>query len=391
MLRHCPVVPSRLGSMKSPRHVYGVLSALSATAILLGCASAGAPQPPSLFLPRPPTDLRAVRKGNSVRLTWTIPTQTTDREPVRHIGATAICRSLDPQMVTCGTPVGESAAVPEVTPSPAGRSKSAPPQPVRPVASFSDPLSTDLQRTNPLQEATYAVEVRNDLARGAGLSNLVRVPLAPALAPPSNFAAQVTADGVTLTWSQVPEQASAPELSHRYRIYRRESNSSESNAKDASLIAELPLADNSTTYLDHTADWEKNYDYTLDIATIVATPGKPPVIIDGDDTPAASVITHDIFPPSVPSGLQAVYSGPGQQPFIDLIWAPVANADLAGYNIYRSDSAAPATKINHDLVRTPAYKDLAVSTGKHYTYSVSAVDVRGNESARSEPASEKVP
>jgi hypothetical protein len=376
--------------MKSPRHVYGVLSALAATAILLGCASAGAPQPPSLFLPRPPADLQAVRKGNSVRLTWTIPAQTTDREPVRHIGSTEICRSLDPQMVTCGAPVGESAAAPEVPPS-AGRPNGAASKAVRPVASFSDPLPADLQRANPLEEATYAVEVLNDLARGAGLSNLVRVPLAPALVPPSNFAAQVTADGVVLTWNNVTEQPSAPEFSHRYRIYRRESDAREPNGQGASLIAELPLADNSTTYLDHTADWEKNYDYTLDIATVVAIPGKPPAIIDGDDAPAVSVITHDIFPPSVPSGLQAVYSGPGQQPFIDLIWAPVTNADLAGYNIYRSDSGAPAMKMNHDLSRTPAYRDSAVSRGRQYTYAVSAVDVRGNESSRSDPASEKVP
>ena len=28
------------------------------------------------------------------------------------------------------------------------------------------------------------------------------------------------------------------------------------------------------------------------------------------------------FSPRVPSGLQAVFSGPGQKPFIDLLWSP---------------------------------------------------------------------
>jgi fibronectin type 3 domain-containing protein len=93
--------------------------------------------------------------------------------------------------------------------------------------------------------------------------------------------------------------------------------------------------------------------------------------------------------------LQAAYSGEGQQPFIDLIWAPVTNADLAGYNVYRSETNGAAgekiVKLNSELVKSPSYRDTAVASGKTYTYSVSAVDVRGNESQRSEETSEAVP
>jgi fibronectin type 3 domain-containing protein len=93
----------------------------------------------------------------------------------------------------------------------------------------------------------------------------------------------------------------------------------------------------------------------------------------------------------VPSGLQAVFSGPGQQAFIDLIWAPVTDADLAGYNVYRHEPGSTPEKLNSDLVKAPAYRDMKVVKGRTYIYSVSAVDVRGNESARSEEASESVP
>jgi len=122
--------------------------------------------------------------------------------------------------------------------------------------------------------------------------------------------------------------------------------------------------------------------------------------IEGDDTPPVRVVAHDVFPPSVPSGLQAAYSGEGQKPFIDLIWAPVTNADLAGYNVFRSERpsdeagaalAEPMVKLNSDLVKSPSYRDSAVASGKTYTYSVSAVDVRGNESRHSETTSEPVP
>ena len=125
--------------------------------------------------------------------------------------------------------------------------------------------------------------------------------------------------------------------------------------------------------------------------TIVKRPDSE-VQVEGDDTPPVRVIAHDVFPPSVPAGLQAAYSGEGQKPFIDLIWAPVTNADLAGYNVYRSEAnGAAAAKLNSELVKSPSYRDSAVASGKTYTYSVSAVDVRGNESQRSEETSEPVP
>ena len=57
-----------------------LLMALSMPLMFTACATIGPPQPPSLDLPKPPTDLRAVRKGDRVILTWTAPTVTTDRQ-----------------------------------------------------------------------------------------------------------------------------------------------------------------------------------------------------------------------------------------------------------------------------------------------------------------------
>jgi len=100
------------------------------------------------------------------------------------------------------------------------------------------------------------------------------------------------------------------------------------------------------------------------------------------------VFVHDVFPPSVPTGLQAVSSGTPQQPFIDLSWAPDTESDLAGYNVFRHEEGAAPVKINSDVVKAPTYRDTAVQPGRRYSYSVSAVDVRGNESERSAEASE---
>src|SRR5437660_2862874 len=75
-----------------------------------GCASIGPPLPPSLELPHPPSDLRAARKADRVTLTWTVPARTTDRQSVRYLGRTRICRSVDTALKQCEPSVGEAAS-----------------------------------------------------------------------------------------------------------------------------------------------------------------------------------------------------------------------------------------------------------------------------------------
>ena len=235
-------------------------------------------------------------------------------------------------------------------------------------------------------DITYAVEVLNRDGRSAGLSNRVRVPAAPTLPPPSDFNAELTGDGVALTWTSAGEGSSPTGVQHRYRIYRRD----ESSGKDV-VAGETPMGDSGPArFLDSSFEWEKTYSYRVNAVTIVTRPGGD-VQVEGDDAGPVRIVAHDVFPPAVPAGLQAVYSGEGQKPFVDLIWAPVTNADLAGYNIYRRESNGESLKLNSELVKSPSYRDSAVASGKTYVYSVAAVDVRGNESARSEEAIENVP
>jgi hypothetical protein len=155
------------------------------------------------------------------------------------------------------------------------------------------------------------------------------------------------------------------------------------------LVGELPL--NASRLLDGNFEWEKTYEYRANVVTVITQPDKPEIEVEGDDTPAIEVFAHDVFPPATPTGLQAVFSGEGRQPFVDLVWSPDTDADLAGYNVYRHEEGAQPAKINLELVKTPAYRDTHVQPGKTYFYSVSAVDVRGNESVHSEEASETVP
>ena len=355
------------------------LLALVAPLVLTACATIGPPLPPSLELLKPPSDLRAVRKGDRVTLTWTAPAITTDRQAGRSIGPTRICRGLEPTLTQCETPVGEVPAEPSASPRSSKQTA---------VRSFIDTLPASLQSDDPSRLATYSVEALNAAGRSAGLSNQVHVPLAHTLPPPRDFTARLTAQGVVLTWTGAapPADCSQP-LQYVYRVYRHEEG-----AHEQILAGQVPAgAERSYTLTDSSFEWEKTYVYHAETVTVAARDNKPEMQVEGDDTPEVTVFTHDVFPPTVPSGLQAVSSGPGQKTFVDLVWAPVSDVDLDGYNVYRHEEGIPAVKVNDQLLKTPAYRDSSVASGKTYFYSVSAVDVRGNESAHSEETSESVP
>ena len=75
-------------------------------------------------------------------------------------------------------------------------------------------------------------------------------------------------------------------------------------------------------------------------------------------------------------------AGGGETPTIDLSWRPGAEADLAGYNVYRRDlPAGEWRRLNAAPIAVPAFTDRTVSSGDTFVYRVTAVDSRGNESA----------
>lgn len=366
------------------------LVAVGVCALLAGCGTPGAPQPPSLQLPAPVQDLAATRVGDKVTLTWTPPQRTTDGVIIRRAGPTLVCRGLNSSVMLQCPKVGE------VSPAPPHAAKAE-------KAEFTDSLAPEVLSPNPAAFATYAIEVKNDRGRSAGLSNQVQVPLAPTLAPPQQISAEVTAQGPVISWVVPPEEANRvllPEaqkarapVSYDFRLYRRDL--SQPNAPAVGIPVEGAyvsprLQQPNLNVLDSTTEWEKTYVYHVTVATTVKTAGKA-IEIEGAPSAEVTVVTHDTFPPATPSGLQAVASGAGQPPFIDLTWAPNTDSDLAGYDVFRHEEGQPPVKINDKPVAAPAYRDGNVQRGHKYFYSVSAVDLRGNESTKSAETSETVP
>jgi hypothetical protein len=354
-----------------------VIAPIAFLLLLAGCAQTGPPMPPSLELAKPPTDLRAARKGNRVMLNWSEPALTTDRQSVRYLGPTLVCRSRETDIPSCGIPAAmlPAPAVPARKPESRRARRKANNGPPVPQG-YTDILPANMQVPDPAADITYAVEVLNRNARGAGLSNRVHVPAIFTVPAPGDLSAELTGDGVVLTWTSAGElrtipsnQASKPSATLQlvYRVYRRQEGSS----KDA-IAGEVPMGEQGPVHFtDSSFEWEKTYNYRVTAVSIVKREDSE-TQVEGDDTPPVRIVAHDVFPPAVPSGLQAAYSGEGQKPFIDLIWAPVTKADLAGYNVYRSEANGSAVKVNSELVISPSYRDSAVAAGKTYLYSVTA-------------------
>jgi hypothetical protein len=176
-------------------------------------------------------------------------------------------------------------------------------------------------------------------------------------------------------------------LEYKLRIYRRAET-----AKDENKVGEVELSDQAEPkFLDANPEWEKIFYYRASWVTVAGEPGNEAVEVEGADSPETKVVVHDVFPPAEPTGLQAVFSSVGQPNFIDLTWTPNSDAELAGYNVYRREEGGTAVKINSELAKIPTYRDRDIQPGRKYFYSLSAVDVRGNESERSAEAAESVP
>src|SRR5271166_6834246 len=74
-----------------------------AAALLAGCGTPGAVQPPSLNLPERVSNLAAARTGNQVTLTWTMPKKNTDKILLKGNITVAVSRRVGGEMAQVNT------------------------------------------------------------------------------------------------------------------------------------------------------------------------------------------------------------------------------------------------------------------------------------------------
>ncbi|MGA3161893.1 MAG: fibronectin type III domain-containing protein [Terracidiphilus sp.] len=379
----CAALPAGLAAA-------GLIAVLAAGLTLAGCGTPATPQPPSLKLPVPVEDLAAIRTGNQVTLTWTMPKKNTDKLLLKGAVPANVCRKEG-----AGNCVAAGAALP-VAPGAEG--------------SFTETLPAELAAGAP-RPLSYFVELRNHNGRSAGLSNAAVVLAGDAPAPVANLSAEVRKTGVVLRWA--PLQTAAQESS-AIRLHRTLLNPPPAKPQQGQqgLLAPQPepvdqnlLVDSCAPEavkggcraLDSSIRFGQVYEYRAQRVARIPVEGKT-FELAGELSAPVRVEARDIFPPAVPTGLAAVAatseSGTGNAPqyAIDLSWQPVTDSDLAGYAVYRQEGDAVWQRISPagSLV-PPAFHDAQVQPGHSYRYAVSAISQGGYESARSAETEESVP
>lgn len=370
-----------------PAPLFGAaIAALAATSVLAGCGMPGAPLPPSLNLAVPVNDLSAMRTGDQVALTWTMPKKTTDKVLLTgNIAVRVCCNELSSEHCTVATTL-------EFAPG-AG-------------SAFTDTLPPALT-AGPPRVLTYFVELVNRKGRSAGLSNSAEILAGEAPPAIENLTAAMSKDGVLLHWAPVPAQS----LSVAVRLVRRLLSapakksyqgplSQPAEPLEQTLIVESdPHSDRASgaspnTSIDTSIRFGETYEYRAQRVARI-TVGSSTLELAGPLSPPLRIDAVNVFPPSAPQGLAAVATagGSGTAPAIDLSWLPGTEANLAGYIVYRRESTDNTWQRISPMqpVVGPGYHDATVQPGHTYAYSVTAIDQQGHESARSAEASDTVP
>jgi hypothetical protein len=389
--------------------ILALLVSLFASSLLVGCASPGEPTARKAAIPQGVTDLVARQSGNSVVLTFTLPTETVDHRPLAQPPAIEIDRDF------------------EAPPTPG---EARPPSPASPVllvtipgamvgrytgqdqVRYTDPLRAEDFTNHPGAIMVYTVRTRASANKVSVDSNPARVHVYPAPDPIGDVKAEVAPTAIVLTWTQPQNTPVGPTPPiATYRIYRGEIepgtavSASESQITPAAPKPEIseaalghlkiksPLAkigeSGSPKFQDTQIEFGKTYVYS--VRSVVEYSG---AAIESADSSPAIVTPRDTFPPSAAHGLVVVLvSKQGDIPtHLELSWAVSPEADVAGYNVYRSEGVdVQGTRVNSELLLTPAFRDMNVTPGHRYFYSVTAVDRSGNEGPSSAVVSESVP
>lgn len=365
----------RNGGLGIARATARALALAALLAVLAsGCGTPGAPQPPSLKLPQRVTDLDAVRNGDRVTLTWTMPRRNTDKLLLKNPVDARICRAEGTDICV--------AAGPDKQFEPGDS------------ASYTDALPQPLVEGAP-RLLRYSVILRNRSGRSAGASNVALVLAGEAPMPIDRLSAEVRRTGVVLTWS--PAGGDVPVRLMRTLLTPPQTHTKQGLlAPPAEPLEQTLLVESNPGQgraLDKTARFGETYQYRAQRVARLTADGKT-LELAGALSPPVHVDVMDVFPPAVPSGLVAVATAQenGVAASIDLSWQPNTEADLAGYAVYRHEDSGPWQRISpKKLVVGPAFHDTQVEPGHTYHYAVTAIDQTGHESARSSEAEETVP
>jgi hypothetical protein len=309
--------------------------------------------------------------GDTVDVRFTVPSRSTDGLPLRTPTRTgSLCREVEH---TACVPLAGLPAKMTV------EAKAADGQPS--TVTWRDTLPPELASGSP-RVLAYRVEFYNAAGVSGGKSDPVFA--AAGAAPPAvtGLHAEGSRAGIVLRWTSMPTGSAEV-------LIRREDTrtaAAQAPAHTPALTWMAAQADTGTL-LDATAQPGVAYTYSAQRRSIVQLGGRS-LEMRSALSPAVGYTLREVYAPAAPTGLNAAgYTTQNGQFAVDLIWQPVNDAKLSGYNVYRQaldasgNPLGPPTRLNDAPAPLPAFHDATARSGTGYRYAVSAVDAQGNESA----------
>jgi hypothetical protein len=384
-LRWSPTPSSRIS-------IFHFLFSIFAFAVLLaGCGAPGEPVERKAPTPTAVNDLAATQQGDIVILTFTLPKNSVESRELKQPPAIEIFRDFQ-TVPASSTPSSSSAAPTLLVTIPSAMVDQ---YDTRGQIRYEDTLKPEDFNQHPGAQAVYIVSTRTSPKKVSANSNAVPLRVEPAADQITDVKAEVTHQGIILTWTPPQKSAvgPAPPIAS-YRIFRHEvnqataPNSASQSPQSQKLnvqIGDCPAP----PFRDTQIQFGKTYVYS-----VRSVAQYPDLQVESLDSLPITVSPLDTFPPAAPQGLVVVLvPTQGAAPaYLDLSWSISAENDIAGYNIDRSEQeGAVGQKQNPELLRTPAFRDMNTVPGHRYFYTVTAVDRVGNESPASAAASGEVP
>jgi hypothetical protein len=399
--RKSPGAPCRPGIVNRPIGAFArflgaisghpalILGAALLSVSAIGCAAPGEPYERKPPTPVAITDLTAVQSGSEIQLTFTLPQQAVDRRPLQEVPTIEIYRDFF-KPPSAGEPAPKAPAKPTllITIPPAMDDRYV----VQGHIHFTDTFSAQDFEKHPDSLAVYTVRTQVSEKKPSANSNVVAVHVFAPFDAITDLAAQVTHAAIVLNWTPPARTlaGSAPTIGV-YHIYRGVPDPSAAPGDTSKLKSPLvKIADaQSPPFQDTQFEFGASYVYSVRSVAQYADAS-----IESSDSNLVAVAPRDTFPPAAPQELIVVLV-PAQADaaaHLELSWAISPETDIAGYNVYRSEQeGTQGSRVNADLLLTPAFRDMNTQPGHRYFYTVTAVDRAGNESPASVAASGGVP
>jgi predicted phage tail protein len=310
----------------------GVVALSAVVALLAGCAYVRPPKPPTLGIPVKIVALSAVERGSDLVVEFLAPAETTDK---------AVLKVL-PQF--------------DLRAGPEGPNWEATARRIEVPAAEPGPVHVKVPAAPWVgQSIELRVRAAGKHGRFGQWSDAVRFKVVPPLAKPA-LKVEEALHAVRLSWPAAPGAD--------FRVYRIAPPEPQ-----PSLAATVKTPE----YIDSQIQYGKTYVYSVQ-AVMASGNSEAQSEVSG----SISIMPEGRFPPPVPEGLAGI-AGVSS---IELTWNPDNDTDFGGYYLYRSVNGGAFERIG-ELLAAPVYSDHAIETGKHYRYQVSAVNRRGDESAKS--------